>query len=414
MALSFTVDSFTGITGSSCVSGTMHGNFSGSACGYTGSLSSFTGILTGYISGSYRVSVNRFVNEYKNYIKRSLLKFDLTEVSSSIARGDISNPKFILNLRTIETKEVPLDYAVYAFPLSQSWAMGTGLYANGGSSDGVSWLYKNSQNTSSTWYPNQDPEMTVTGSDYLNSASSASFQRGGGTWYYSAPPSCSNNPSFSFCSAVSGSSYICSQSFSYSTADLAIDITSICKAWVCGCIPNEGLILLTSEELNPSASMNLKFFGRETNTIYSPYIDIKWSDASINTSSLAPVTSSLGVAVSIKGMKSEYKSGNKIRFTVFAREQNPARKFVTYQTNYLTPKFLPSSSFYSIKDNESEETVIGFDDYTRLSCDEYGNFFYLDTTGLPQERYYRILIKSEFSDGSIQIFDDKHPFKITR
>lgn len=414
MPISFTVDHFTGITGSSCVSGTVNGNFSGSVCGYTGSLCSFSGVLSGYISGSYYETVNRYMDGYKNYIKRSLLKFDLSEISKSIASGDISSPKFTLNMRIVESKELPVDYSIYAFPVSQSWAMGTGLYANDGSTDGVSWLYKNSQNTSSTWYPNVDADINITGSNYLVAESTASFQRGGGVWYYKAPPSCSNNVSISLCSAVSGASYICSQSFSYASADISMDVTRICSAWLCGCIPNEGLILLTSEELNPSASMNLKFFSRETNTIYSPFIDVKWPDATINTSSLAPVTSSLGVSVSIKGIRSEYKSGNKVRFTVFARETNPLRKFVSVQTNYLTPKYLPSGSFYSIKDNESEEVVIDFDDYTRLSCDEFGNYFLLDTTGLPQERYYRILIKSEFGDGSIQIFDNKSIFKVSR
>ena len=118
--------------------------------------------------------------------------------------------------------------------------------------------------------------------------------------------------------------------------------------------------------------------------------------------------------VSIKGIKKEYKNGTKIKFIVFSRETNPVKQFVSAQSNYLTPKYLPSSSYYSIKDNESEEVIIDFDDYTKLSCDQYGNYFYLDTTGLPQERYYRILIKSEFADGSIQIFDNPNIFKITR
>ena len=94
MPISFTVDHFTGITGSSCVSGTVNGNFSGSVCGYTGSLCSFSGVLSGYISGSYYETVNRYMDGYKNYIKRSLLKFDLSEISKSIASGDISSPKF--------------------------------------------------------------------------------------------------------------------------------------------------------------------------------------------------------------------------------------------------------------------------------------------------------------------------------
>lgn len=414
MALTFTVTQFVGITGSSCVSGTVVGAFSGSACGFTGSLTDFTGTLTGYISGSYYVETNRYVTEYKNFIKRSLIKFDLSQISKSIASGDINNPKFTLNLKAVESKELPLEYKIYAFPISQSWTMGTGLFAGNGSSDGVSWLFKNSQDTSTTWYPNINVDFNISNSNYLDTSSTASFLKGGGTWYYSSPPSCSNNLSLSFCSNISGSSYICSQSFYNESSDLKIDITRICSAWICGCIPNEGIILMTSEELNSAASNNLKFFSRETDTIYSPYIDVKWSDSTFNTASLSPVTSSLGVSVSIKGIKREYKNGAKIKFIVFSRETNPVKQFVSVQSSYLTPKYLPTSSYYSIKDNESEEVIIDFDDYTKLSCDQYGNYFYLDTTGLPQERYYRILIKSEFSDGSIQIFDNPNTFKITR
>lgn len=414
MALTFTVTQFVGTTGSSCVTGSVSGSFSGSACGFTGSLVDFTGILEGHISGSYYVETNRYVNEYKSFIKRSLIKFDLSEISKSIASGDIDDPKFTLNLKAIESKELPLEYKIYAFPISQSWTMGTGLFAGNGSSDGVSWLFKNSQDTSSTWYTNIDTELNISGTNYLNTQSTASFRKGGGTWYYSSPPSCSNNVSLSFCSNISGSSYICSQSFDNESSDIEIDITRICSAWICGCIPNEGIILMTSEELNSDASNNLKFFSKETNTIYSPYIDVKWDDSNFNTASLSPVTSSLGVSVSIKGIKTEYKSGSKVKFTVFSRETNPMKQFVSAQSNYLTSKYLPTSSYYSIKDNESEEVIVDFDDYTKLSCDQYGNYFHLDTTGLPHERYYRILIKSEFNDGSIQIFDNQSIFKIKR
>ena len=114
---------------------------------------------------------------------------------------------------------------------------------------------------------------------------------------------------------------------------------------------------LTSDELNPNATSNLKFFSRETNTIYSPYIDVQWPDFTFDTGSLSPITSSLGVSISIKNLKKEYKSGSKVKFTVFAREQNPKKQFTSFQTSYLTPKYLPTSSFYSIKDNESEEYI---------------------------------------------------------
>lgn len=414
MALTFTVDSFVGVTGSSCVSGTISGSFSGSACGYTGSLTNFSGVLTGYISGNYYETVNRYLTNYKSFLKRSILKFDLSSISASISSGDIADPKFILNLKTVESTEVPSDYKIYAFPISQSWDMGIGTIAAGGGLSGINWKYRKYPDTSSVWYPNIDMEANISGVNYLDYASTASFKKGGGTWYYSAPISTSNNASQSFCSNVSGASYICTQSFSYSTSDIKLDITKICQAWICGCIPNEGIILLTSDELNPNATSNLKFFSRETNTIYSPYIDVQWPDFTFDTGSLSPITSSLGVSISIKNLKKEYKSGSKVKFTVFAREQNPKKQFSSFQSTYLNPKYLPTSSFYSIKDNESEEVIIGFDDYTKLSCDAYGNYFYLDTTGLPQERYYRILIKTELSDGSIQIFDNGDVFKIVR
>jgi hypothetical protein len=50
-----------------------------------------------------------------------------------------------------------------------------------------------------------------------------------------------------------------------------------------------------------------------------------------------------------------------------------------------------------------------------LSCDATkGNYFVIDTTGLPQERYFKILIKVEYSDGTVDIADTGKIFKIVR
>ena len=68
-----------------------------------------------------------------------------------------------------------------------------------------------------------------------------------------------------------------------------------------------------------------------------------------------------------------------------------------------------------IKDAESEEVLIDHDEYSKLSCDPtFGNYFVLDTTNLPQERYYTILIKTEYSNGTIDIYDTQKIFKISR
>lgn len=413
MPLTFTSSFFTGSVSDPCISGSTSGSFSGSVCGFTGSLYNFTGILTGFASGSYSASVNTIQKETFLVLKRSLLKFDVSSISSSIANGNVTDPKFFLNLKTVESTNVPLDYKIYAYPISQSWNMGTGVYAYGGSSDGVNWNYRKYPDSSSFWYPNID-ETSTTSVDYLTTETTASFLRGGGTWYYSVPAECTNSISQSFCSDISASTLICSQSFSYNKSDIKLDITNICKAWICGCIPNEGLILITSEELNSTSSLNLKFFSRETNTIYSPYIDVQWDDVSFETGSLLPITSSLGVDISLKNLKTNYKHGSIAKVDVFSREKSPQKQFVQIQTVYNTSKYLPTSSYYAVKDNESEEIIIDFDEYTKLSCDSTSNYFYLDTTSLSQERYYKILIKCEFDDGSIQIFEDNKTFKISR
>ena len=57
--------------------------------------------------------------------------------------------------------------------------------------------------------------------------------------------------------------------------------------------------------------------------------------------------------------------------------------------------------------------IVDFDNYTQISCDAAGNYFRLDTTGLSQERPYRMLVRIE-SSGSKYTFDDNNVFKITR
>jgi hypothetical protein len=121
-------------------------------------------------------------------------------------------------------------------------------------------------------------------------------------------------------------------------------------------------------------------------------------------------------AVIVKNVMPEYKAGNLARIGVFGRTQYPLKNFTkaTQPLSYLVPECLPTSSYYAIKDNETEEVLVDFDSYTRMSCTyPDGNFFLLDTTGLPQERRYRILTKID--SGSVSYtFDHGNIFKITR
>ena len=85
----------------------------------------------------------------------------------------------------------------------------------------------------------------------------------------------------------------------------------------------------------------------------------------------------------------------------------------TQQSAHLTPKYLPTTSYYSIKDTETEEVIIDFDEGTKLSCDSNGNYFMLDMSGLPQERYFKILLKTEIN-GGVEVIDNNTYFKVVR
>ncbi len=418
-------------------SGSFTGSFSGSDwIGYVNSTGSnnlhyvdvenFIGYFKGQYTGSFtRPSTSEFL--IKPEFSRTLLKFDLASLSQSISNNEISssNMKFSLDLNACGARNLPFEYKLYAYPISQSWDNGDGRYANDGSDLGVSWNYKNYSN-GNPWVSNvKDSYQQI---DYLltSSYASASWQNGGGTWYYDVPSEYSDSShwicnSSDFPSLVENG-LIASQSFSHGNqSDVKMDITTIVRSWLCGCVPNEGLILLTSFELSTPPINNtnglLQFYSTETNTIYSPKIDISWDDSVFNTGSLSPITGSTDNLINIQHLKQHYKAGSKPKIFVFARDKYPLKTFNKsfQQPSMVTPKYLPTSSYYMIKDASTEEIILDFDEYSKLSCDpSKGNYFVLNTEVFPQERYFKIFIKTEYEDGTVDIQDTSKVFKIVR
>ena len=72
---------------------------------------------------------------------RSLIKFDTTPLSQSIVSGDVTMSSAHLLLKECDAIEIPLDYTIYAYPVSQSWQMGIGSRFDDITTDGVCWVY---------------------------------------------------------------------------------------------------------------------------------------------------------------------------------------------------------------------------------------------------------------------------------
>ena len=304
-------------------------------------------------------------------VSRSLIQFNTTELSSSIASGDVTMSSAELIIHECESLEIPTNYSIYAYAVSQSWDMGIGTRFDEISTEGVTW---NKRNTNSSWLP---------GSASLDS--SGSYNGKGGMWY-------------------TGS--YATQSFNYESSDINMNVITPLTNWISGSLPNNGFILKhdSSLENNTTDYGQLKFFSKETNTIYQPKLRIGWDDSSFSTGSLTELTAD-DIHVTFKRLKSIYKRGSKPTIRVFGREKYPLKTY-TNEYSYTDVYFLPSTTYYQIKDAITHEVVVPFSDYTKVSCDSNGNYFKLNLDSWEINRNYYIEIKTN-RDGVIEYFIDK-------
>lgn len=314
-------------------------------------------------------------------ISRSLIKFDLDVLSNLVNNDEIVLDSVELLLRETESQEIPLRYTILAHPISGSWEMGNGTRFDTISTTGVTWNYREGE-SKIDWLLNG-----------LASGSDSNPNDGtGGTWYTASAAS---------------------QSFSYQSADLGIDVKNAIVGWLSGSLPNEGFILKHTNEFEDDTNDYgiLKFFGKETNTIYQPKLVVGWDDQVFNTGSLLPVNLQEGdVVINVKPILPEYKLNSTKIIRLIGRERYPLKTF-TNSFSFNDVKYLPSTTYYQIKDFHSNDVIIPFSEYSKVSCDVSGNYIKLNFTNWQPNRAYKIEFKIE-SDGDTIHFDNKIIFKI--
>ena len=358
--------------------------------------------VTNSLSSSYSASWNNYVTQ--SLVVSASYNLESASLALDILNGEyVFNYKTYLNLKSANSEEIPLEYTLYANAVSGSWSMGTGTKFDNITYDGVTWYYMDGS-TAKKW-TNVFGALQYT--DYpakTQGAQSGSigsiYSSGGGIWY---------------------SASMASQSFSNEPDDIRMDVTDLVKLWISGSntLPNNGFIL----HHHPSASISvsddgidygiLKFFSKETNTIYEPKLELVWDDSSFVTGSLTPVTGSASddYKVVVTNLKNEYSKDTKIKIRVKGRDMFPYKTFGT-TFGYDQTKYLPSgSTYYQIEDYVTNEIIVPFGDYSKLSCDSTSNYFNLDTSTYAADRVYRLKIKI-LQNGITDIIDDKLTFKI--
>ena len=321
---------------------------------------------------------------------RVLIKFDNDDIAEAVAKSG-ANFTASLKLYNAHVDGIPTNFNIEIHPIYQSWDMGTGRFNNiPETSDGASWKYR-SANQTNAWTISSLPSGVT--SSYYN------VNQGGANWYTASV----------------------TQSFNYfSTKDINVNVSQFVGWYTASVIPNNGFIIMNSTSASASGTGSFEFdhnyiytfnfFSRDTNTIYPPCLEFKWDDSTFNSGS-TPYIPNEEINISIANNKNIFYDTEYVKFRVYAREKYPQRVYAQ-QSLYIYNKLLPTSSYYSIIDLNTNLKIIDFDNVaTKLSNDTTSSFFKLYMDGLEPDRYYKIQIKSTI-DGGTYIYDDDYYFKV--
>lgn len=298
------------------------------------------------------------------YSSRSLLQFDISKFDDILELYDYNDYTIYLRLWSTESIQIPSDLSLQFYNVTSEWVTGYGRWFNEPvTKEGVSWKYKNTST--------QD-EWDTLGGDFDNSSMIEYFLK-------------------------------------EKNLDVMVDITTIFDEWKNQEI-NRGVLIKRNDELTYEGSSQLKYFGRNTHTVYVPELILAVDDYEYLADSLDPIYPE-DLFVKCYNIKDYHKSGSKYRFRVLVKNKYEKEPFVENRINRV-PKYLAEGTlYYSITDKIAQKTIVPFSKYSKLSLDPDGYFFTVDFSNYMPDRYYELTFKFE-SDAHVEYFDSNKTFKV--
>jgi len=168
--------------------------------------------------------------------------------------------------------------------------------------------------------------------------------------------------------------------------------------------------------LQSGEAEDLKFFSRQTNTIYSPKLELRWDDhlpaTGSNTGSLTALDLSGQTENYVYQLhkRESYKETETVKFRFGARKRYIDKSFTTSVQTVSGSYFAEGSASYSVIDMATNEDVIPFSAYTTMSCDPISPYFTQDLNTFEPNRAYKILLKVKHNDGQVIVYDDDFEF----
>jgi hypothetical protein len=302
-------------------------------------------------------------NQYASGSTRMLIQFDIPSLQQYP-----TSSQYYLNLRIANATNVNRYQVLEVYPVSQSWVEGSGYFYQDVQNveDGVTWI---DRSTTTAW--------ETSGSDYTTTISAS--------YTFSKVP----------------------------IEDVKIDVTNLIEPVVSGSntTPWNGLILKfpAADELDSTNIGNIKFFSGNTHTIFAPKLEIVQVDQTFTTGSLKRVPNG-NVTIVPKNIKETYTLGEIDKVYLVVREPYPDRKFDS-TSRYRNVYYLPSESYYRVRDQVADMVLYEFDQYSAINCDSSGSYILLDTSGLEVNRYYTLDLKVK-SNGLVFFPEFNYTFKV--
>lgn len=346
------------------------------------------------------------------YESRAIVKFNTTEIQNALTKYslDVDDCKFMLQLYTTDAKNLPNEYTITANIVAQNWINGTGfLNSDYNVDNGTTW---NRPASGSTWISSSQMQQYKNTSFYISGSVG-----GGGSWIYDVSASFFNNAYFNqaFLSNIGSTTY--DTTAWHESTDINLDVTDAVYYWISGSggttIDNNGLILRYSDDdvVDNNVAGIIRYFSKDTHTIYVPKLIMYWDNSTFTTGSLTSIDTDSYIVYA--DVKPQYKDTEVAKIRIYARDKYP-RKSPTNLAPYQSVKHLPVTAYYTVIDAATDEVIIPYDDiYNKISCDSTSNFIHIDMTGFMPERYYRLEFK--IIDGiTEQYVTDSVYFKVIR
>lgn len=337
-------------------------------------------------------------------IRRALLQFSPADVAKleAFASQSISGSwQANLKLYLASAQNLSTTYSLDAYALSQSWAMGTGQFAQVPESrNGVSWAYTGPYQNSPAWADTGSTYITTySGSQFFDYMSNKDINMNitdvVGAWFAYPLPT-------NYATPVDNLS-------TEANEPIVTEDDNNIVASTLG-IPNYGLVVKHPDyiENNTSSYVDLKFFSVDTHTIYPPTIEFKWADAVYGPTGSWNVATNDQITIVLANNPGQFRQNQIYKVRTAVRDTYPPRQFTTSSV-YLNQLYLPEESYWSLMDYKTDEVIIDFDvNYTKLSADTQSNYFTLYTSGLEVNRFYKLLIKTILPSGEEVIYTNEN------